>query len=431
MKIKRVVIISLISIGIMLVSSSFVNKINAEFSSTMANPYEIEDSSYIIKLNSIDRTEKHSDDNTEYIDLTLVKDDFSYFTKTVTSALLKGKTNFIYSPLSLYFNLLLLQFASSEESTNAINDLIYHTGAEEVESKNDLLCHYHHRLVKNGASIANSTWVDSKYEVLGSYITKANSFYTEVFSTNFQNGGLEKMADWVNYYTDNLLNMKSDDFGYNIVTTFYMLSTLNIDMKHNVKYINDHKGEFNGKGNVQYIKTKERFAGYYLECDNYYVLTSTIGSFWIYFVVPNENYLENHEITELFDEDSLYEDTFKSLTRRASVDLTMPEFSFTDKIDFWEYLDELGLSSLVDSSKPFTNIISNDKDVAVTMIHPTQHIYFNLDKTGVKAGTATVTKGSGCQSMNPGPMVDIVIDSPFIFFVGDELPLYTGVITEL
>lgn len=457
MKIKRSLIFVVLSLLFLLFTSHMTYYAYGEsVMGIIKNPYVIKESQTLKVLNDVDRTvnlnEKYYSETPTYGDLNLTD-----FTIKVNEAIFDNYSsgNYIYSPISLYYNLLMLRTGASGDALIELNNLLL--DREDEDEFNELTGKLIYDINNNNIAIANSVW--SKGNFKSEYIDKVTkNSYAEVIKTDFTISDSTQVANWINHYTNNLFNA-TPEYAAPSVTELLAINAIYLEAQFSKKFekINNFIDYFDESSKVTYMKTTADYREVFFTND---FICPTLGmgnKLQLFLFLPTEEYVQNHEskdliLSETFNSFLLqlykggllnydfdrYNDSilFDSLIcanidrKKCRLTIMMPRFEMKDRIFFSPILKKLKLSASLSSSN-YANMFTDDEYLNGKEILADQNIYFKCDNSGIKAAAVT-RSGWGCESSMPEENIDytVYLNRPFVFVLlfDMNIPLFVGYI---
>ncbi len=357
--------------------------------------------------------------------------DFSYlnkFTNMLSEKLFTQNDNYVFSPISLYMALGMLANGSSGETQNELIQLLSLGNDITINELNENLQKiYRHNQYenKNGtAKMANSLWVKKDFEVKNSYINDLTTYYNaELYGTMFDETGKENIAKWINYNTDNMLNMKTTDIQTNSYTALMLINTLYFNNKWKIEFKtkNNYQDIFYGttEKQVEYIKHSVDSSQYFASDKFELVIDYFQNNNKIVYILPSDNV----SINEIFAGD--YLSLAMNNLESCSATIALPKFKTNNSYNLNQVLEDLGLKTMFDGNKAnFSNI--SDNPLVVSCIK--QDVAIELSEEGVKAAASTSIMADKAVAYEK--IVNIVLNKPFIYIIYDEMdvPLFVGTI---
>lgn len=124
-----------------------------------------------------------------------------------------------------------------------------------------------------------------------------------------------------------------------------------------------------------------------------------------------------------------FSDWLSGLTAQT-VDLKLPKFTFSTRLDLADPLGQLGMEDAFDSSANFVGIDGMRDLFLNKAIH---EAFFALDENGVTAAAATAAVMNMKSAPEKTPPVQLIADHPFLFFIVDlksQEMLFMGKVVE-
>lgn len=272
---------------------------------------------------------------------------------------------------------------------------------------------------------ANALWLENAYNPEKEYnklITE--DFNSEINTANFSNKkGQEKARKEINSWVEKTTKGKITDFLAPRVlsesTTLVLVNAIYFFSKWSVKFseANTYKADF---------KTTQKDT---LECD---YMTDT--SYFQYFSndllsaveIPYENneasmiiLLPKKTSINLSDSvNSLYFRNIYSSLKKEKVELHLPKFKLESEYELSNYLKELGLVSVFNSSADFSGI-TGKKEIQISNVLHKAIIEVNESGTEASAATAVITSRSAVIGKESKPII-FKADHPFIFLIREK-----------
>ncbi len=355
--------------------------------------------------------------------------------KTSGLALAGGKNeNSLYSPMSLYYALGMLEAGSAGGTKTALRNFL-ETGDAEVGGELQKL-YALMTLEDEGIAeqIANAIWIredladKEKDGVKKDWLDLlANQFYASAFAVDFSDSKTaEVMSDWVEEQTRGKIRPQIDlgdpDLLLVLMNTVYFKADWEEPFSKDSIILDNFYGSGGVYGEVPYL-SRLIIPNKVLVADEFDAASIPLVSGQMKFILPREG---------LTPEDLLADPDFLlSLSARnwnlARLDLRLPKFSYRDKLDILKAMDPLGLSGIVQGTPDFSAML--DRDAEVSSI--SQETFIALDEKGVEAAGYTQIMMKDTSAM-PQEYEDLVLhlDRPFIFVITDDAgtPLFVGIV---
>lgn len=424
------VLTPVILIAVPLVSSMF--DIESSFSNNKKNyslnELKLIESSSFKKLNEVDypsSQRKNLKISQEYIEA------MNNFTNKIYHQLDK-QDNLSFSPMGLYSSLNILSYGA-EEAQEELDSLLGLSVAEREQDFQKMFQNNYFSNENGVVQLANALFMTNKFEYNEEFINDLTRNYTEAYQLDFQKDSAE-MLKWANQKLNEGNFFSNDDLEIDKDTAIYLLSTLYFDNKWLHRFDSSSSVEDNFYlSNKQAIKTTYMNAAYFgdvydygsfISCYNYYCNNMKIEYF-----VPKEN----GDIYELTKDINLFDKENATLLENQIIDLSVPRFNSSSKIDFAETLKKVGLTKSFDKTslafnKAFKNL-PEDTSIYLKTIKQKNKVAFNEDGTTIKSLSFSMLDGA----MAAAPMDNgyrINLNQPFIYIIYDNnsLPLFMGTV---
>ncbi|MFZ6656783.1 serpin family protein [Undibacterium sp. TJN19] len=99
------------------------------------------------------------------------------------------------------------------------------------------------------------------------------------------------------------------------------------------------------------------------------------------------------------------------------ISLSMPKFSFSSSPQMTENLKSLGMSAAFDPARADFSGMTGTRELSVSSV--VHKAFINVDENGTEAAAATGVV-VGITSISTDPLVKVVLDRPFLFFIRDR-----------
>lgn len=364
-------------------------------------------------------------------------DDF-YKTSALEFLSQAGEENLIYSPSNVYMALAMLAELTDGESRSQILDLL---GAENIEQlRTEARYLWGTNYCDDGlltTAMANSLWLDDDlpYNQETMHLI-AEKYYASSFSGQM---GAEEYNDvlraWINEQTGNLLSEQSKDLGFDADTVMALASTIYFNGQWSEPFSSYYNTEDTfhaptGDVTTEFLNSSDVGMVYWGE--SYRAVEKHMeGNASMWLILPDEgktvsDVLKDGEIFDMTSAGAAWSDK-KSVT----INLSMPKFDVTSKIDLIAGLQALGVSDVFDSTvSNFTPMSDELKGVYVSEAEHAARVM--VDEKGCTAAAYTVMMAE-CSDAICDDEIDFVLDRPFIFVItgcGDQ-PLFIGVVNQM
>lgn len=343
------------------------------------------------------------------------------------------KENINYSPVSLYFPLM-LNLVGSKHETNKEFSSALHIQDKKMNTEKEMNHLYNQLYVEDGydkLKIANSLWIDKQITFLKNFQTTANKdFFASVYATNFsKQESADQMAAWIREHTSGNIR---PTVRVNPDIRLAILNTIDLKVKWSTEFDEKETKEKNFYS-TNNKTTKMPFMKKVLEAhhfvDNKQFSSTALNlqnSMSMHVILPKENI----SISQVIESGNFMNNIFEYEKQHTGVvTIHLPKFEVNSKLDLVKSLKSLGIERAFDKKKAqFQNISSTP--LYIDSI--TQESFLKIDEKGIEASAYTeeMMKFTG-MSKNDG-VLDINLNRPFIYIItkyieGREVPIFMGV----
>lgn len=353
------------------------------------------------------------------------------FSAKSTSAIFSGEDgNVCYSPLSLYMALAMLSNGAKGETQDEILALLNETDTEYLSEQMGKLYRLMYR--DNEAStflIANSLWINSKYDVKQEYVDHTmDYFYAAVNEINFDGNTGDAISSWISDNTKGLLEPEIEID--TLLDVMYIVNTIYLKDEWQDGFNEDATSE----GVFTLADGTEINADYMhgtfdtdvIKNDNFTAVSLPLkGTGKMTFVLPDEgvdaaSLLSTPEaIEQIFNADHL---------NNLTVKLSLPKFSFESEFDLIQSLKDLGMNKAFDeTAADLTGIVDNIRANAY-VYKVQQGTDITVNESGLEAAAYTYIDVQE-RDMDP-EILEFDFNRPFIFIVSlnEGVPVFIGVV---
>ncbi len=357
--------------------------------------------------------------------------DFAF--KTSGAALpADGDKNALYSPISLYYALAMLAEGSAGKTKEDLRKFMEVPGTTDLGKE---LRNLYALMLHEGESeeqIANAVWF--KHDLGGnvgqSWLDQlANQFYASAFKVDFSDENTPSiMSQWVEQQTRGKIKPVIEldrDVLIVLMNTLYFKAewdSLFLESENSKKPFFAPSGQVGGVTFMNKVFT----LGTYLATDQFLASAIAMKNGSVDFILPKEGVTPE----SILANPALLK-TIREETRQwAEVTFSVPKFTYRDKIDILEAMENLGLKRIVQGLPDFSVMLPG-KDAEVGKI--TQEAFIDLNEKGVEAAAYTEIQVRDT-SMEPDKIqkVEMNLDRPFIYVISDDagVPLFVGVVNN-
>lgn len=358
-------------------------------------------------------------------------DVLSFFTKGSEQFLsTEGNENKLWSPVNAYIGLAMMTELTEGNTQKQILSLFGAADTQELREKVSAVWESIYQNERNEICIlANSLWIEKGLEynqevmdALGYY------YYASVYQGDLGSDRTNKdIANWLNNNTGNFLKNSTDTIRLSQETLLAAYSTLYFQSKWSDQFDSSKniKGVFYmpaGETQVTYMRKDRETMGYYWADDYSAVCLRLRNECSMWFILPDEG-----KTTEDVLEDGTYMEMVLSDhwqdSKDMRVNLSVPKFDVSSKVDLKEGLMRLGVTDIFDDRADFSGVTSEEP---IFLFGVNQSVRVEIDEEGVKAATYIELPGGG--SAQPAEeIIDFVLDRPFLFVITNaNLPLFVG-----
>ena len=363
-------------------------------------------------------------------------DSLTNFWLRSTSEFLTGEENQVYSPLNVYMALAMLAETTDGNSRRQILRLLGHRSINQLREQVGHVWNAHYNNDGETVSIlANSLWLDTGFSYHRPVAeTLADRYYASVFYGDLGTENMDKqLRAWINEQTGGLLKEQTEDLHLNPETVFALASTVYFkaawEEKFNIKYsAEDVFHGYNGDRMTTFMNQQLIHTTYCWDDDFGAIYLGLTGDHKMWLILPDEGKtVEDVLNSDAYLRMTLDPSNWKDQTR-VRVNLSLPKFDVSGKMDLIDGMKRLGVKDIFDSKISDFTAITNTPLLSVSKIEHAARV--TIDEEGVEAAAYTATLMNG--GAFPGDEIDFTVDRPFLFVISsqDNLPLFAGVVTE-
>lgn len=347
---------------------------------------------------------------------------YNVYTSNIMKEIFKTNGNCIFSPLSLYYSLAMLSEGYEGEAKQELSSLLNcDDSLLRTSLKSTYISNYYSN--ENGVNkIANSLWVNSKYDVNKTFTDiLQDNYFIEAFKTSFNNTSKKEIAKWINHQTAGLLDFKPTDLNLNSTTPAAIINTVYFNNKWKVAVESKdvYKDKFDSTAEIDYLKhTVKSFYYNYDQYEAIYDYYENDNS--IKFIMPKDGFTID-DILDLDIINSNYDDS-----EAVNATISIPKIEVTSEYSLNNALRQLGVNKIFEGSS--ANITTN-KSFVVEEIKQNAKIIFN--EKGTEAAAVTITVG--CSAEPFGRDIEFKLNKPYIYIIYDcnDVPLFVGAVRAL
>lgn len=349
---------------------------------------------------------------------------YNNFTNIIVKKTFTEKENQFISPVSLYIALAMLSEGISD--IDALNEVEALLGMKIEDARNELKKVYrnnYYHLDDARCYIANSIWFKPELNINNEYVTLlSNHYYANSYKVNFRNNeDKQKIVDWINHYTEDLLDLTLDKFPIAGDLALLLINTI---------YYNANWQEafniLNNSDNLFYLDNKQTTKAKYMEhiVSSKYQITDEFtivedymtGGNTVTFIMLDNNFDTIMNLDLLNLDNNLI---------KGSVRLTIPQFETFKTYELTDTLKSLGIKKIFEEIDMLGDIAN---DLYVSYVR--QDTGIKVDEIGIEAAAVTSIAVCESASMTPSILINIKLDQPFIYLIKDQmgLPIFVGYI---
>ncbi len=361
-----------------------------------------------------------------------------FFKTTITEFLSgHGENNAVYSPLNVYFALVMLAEITDGNSRQQILDLL---GSDSIEAlRTQAYSIWNANYMDEGtvkSILASSIWLDEAFSFKEDTLNILKEYY---YASSFKGDlGTEDsnfaLRSWINEQTGGLADRLSDieldpSTVMAIVTTIYFSARWSSEF-NNKK--NTNETFHSPVGDIECDFMNEKESGYYYWGKKFGAVEKELknsGSMW--FILPDKGV----SIDSLLSDGEMLsfvlssKSEWRNRSKSVDINLSVPKFEVQSDMDLIEGLKNLGITDCFDP-----NVVDDYSPITDTEIYlnKAQHgAGVKIDEEGIIASAFTILGfkyGGGFEEET----IDFVLDRPFIFVItgNDGLPLFVGVVNQ-
>ena len=358
---------------------------------------------------------------------------YADFSQESFSAILKtASDNVSYSPLSLYYPLMLTLQASKGNTAEQLQTLLHVNRSDNAKDMGNLYRRLYTDNESGQMKIANSLWIQNAYPVKDEFIEAANKqFYAAAYIVDFsQSKTADLMAAWIREHTNANLSpsIRTDEsMRMAILNAIYYKARFHtvFDKKKTKKdtfYAQD--------GKVAADFMHQNMDSHFFIDNKDYAATSLAlsNSTSLTLVLPKEG----KDLRKLMEQKGFLQNLLEDDGDGAEfgiVNLSLPKFKIHSKLLLADTLKAMGVTSLFDTAAELDGI-TDEKPLFVSNIQ--QETSIALDEEGVEASAYTEIGMTGAANIKHPKILHLNLNREFLYVIstrmdGIELPLFIGV----
>lgn len=359
---------------------------------------------------------------------------WTFASKTAGPALAgQGGENRLYSPISLYYALAILEAGAGGETKTGLQSFMEAEGLDLGEELKNLYALMTQDRDWSVEDLANGIWIredlleGQEKPVKQAWLDDLSQhLYASAFAVDFSHEATaEQMSEWVAEGTHG--KIKPDIQLEDPLLYMVLMNTLYYQAEWSDRFDPTPLSEAFYPEDTEPVEASylTKFFQQYSaqKTDQYAAVPVSLKNGSITFVLPApgvspQNLLADPDLlVKLWERegDSLYD-----------VDLKVPVFKYRDKLNLLESMEGLGLTDLVEAGADFSSMFEGE--IWVSGI--SQESYIALDEKGIEAAAYTEVFMAGAMPPQPTEELQIHLNRPFLYVIWDSAgaPLFVGII---
>ena len=370
--------------------------------------------------------------------------DYAGFAHLTAAAILSGKRNQNYSPISLYLALAMLT-EGAHGVTKA--ELLKLLGCESIEQLRGVVAGMLQTLSvdeeQSQLDLHNSLWMAQDINGLpvafyDTFLNELNKTYrSEANTVEFgTQSASRQIADWVREHTRDKIKLDAGAFRFDPSTVAVLINTIYLkdSWAETFAESSTEPGDFFGL-NPDSQQAETMTVDYMRRFDSNAVITQGDGWLryrvrlarvgYVVFVLPDEGIALDHL---LGTPEAIEKLLTKGIDKAYDVSLKIPKFAFQDKAELSGLLSSLGLNHCFNPSADFSAMC----DAPCMVDSVLQETYIGVDENGVEAAAYTmISMRNTAFSPVQRERIDFHLTRPFLFAIEscDGEVLFIGTVT--
>ena len=351
--------------------------------------------------------------------------------------------NKVCSPVSVYLALGMLAELTDGNSRAQILDLLGYTDLETLRRQaGDIWNANYMNDGKTASVLGSSLWLDEDVPFRQDTLdTLAGTYYASTYQGEMGSAQLNKtLQKWLNAHTGGQLAGQAGSVELDADTIMALATAV----WYQAKWANEFsagdtaEGVFHaadGDVTCDFLH-KEGMKGTYYWAERFAAVSlglENAGSMW--FLLPDEGVgldelLADGETMAFLEAGQDWEDQ-----KYMKINLALPKFDVTSRIDLAGGLKELGVTDVFDWwAADFTPMLEEGaySEYLPYVSQARQDVRVSIDEEGVTAAAYTILSFGAGAAAPPDEEVDFIVDRPFLFVItgADHVPLFVGVVNE-
>lgn len=357
---------------------------------------------------------------------------FDKFVGSTATALYNDGDNFVYSPLSLYTALSMLQQCENETGSNDLAEVLgvdaenMSTYVKKIMDSCMVDTDFYKFLVSNSAWMIGD-WFneEGKNKISG----LSNIYQADIVWLDDADDASSAVGNWIKDKTHGLIDKEIQLDGSSALT-LVNTTYFNAKWKGNL-YWSPAKLVFkNSDGSEKGTNAFAINSNFVYDSSDRYEMVQVPYSDSGYLAVflPKKGILPGELLNQ--DVSEAIEKIRKNVAEKKNVDYIMPELELAvDLEDIKSVLGGLGVDEAL-STKAFDGLVENE-ELEVSKITQNNKLLINIEGTTVASDTFVAVTGAGC--VNPDEVVKFIVDRPFAYAIcsANGVIEYIGVVNSI
>ena len=335
--------------------------------------------------------------------------------------------NFVTSPVTLYYSLLVLAQITAGKAHEDIISLL-HVDDEHLVEMTNLLYSAFNSDKDCKVQLDSSLWINQSFDLKYDYLDMLkNQIHSLVAPVDMGNEATDQaIQTWVNDHTGHLLEDAVKNIQTDALTFFELFATLyyKSGWKNEFDIDDSYEGDFfvNDDHTVTCTYMNNESAGRYVACDHFKGATKSLsGGYEMALILPEEHM----SLEAVLDDERVYAFMKGTTGEEAYVDLTLPRFEVGTNDDLMIKFKQMGLSSLTDDLVDFSPVIVDTSETLISKASQSTRLIVNEE--GVEGASYVEIAAVRGAAFHMLTTYKLTLDRPFIFAVTKRgLPLFVG-----
>lgn len=358
------------------------------------------------------------------------------FIKATAPELLCGDgENIVYSPLNMYIALAMLAETTDGNTRKQLLNLLDANNIQTLRKRANALWNANYNDDGLTSSIfASSLWLNEKCSFYKETLEiLRDSYYASSYQGEMGSESFEKaLHAWLNDQTGGLLSDQIDGIKLPPETILALATTVyfQASWEDNFQKESTEKAMFHGvEGDTEAEFMQQRYSGLYYRGEDFSAVSQNLEEgekMW--FILPDEglsvnDLLQDDEVLSFIGNTNAWSDQ-----RETAIQLAVPKFTVSSKLDLKEPLENLGVTDCFEADRADFSPLIAEKAFVGKIEHGA---FVGIDEEGVTAAAYTFILEYGT-GISENPLI-FTIDRPFIFVITgvDGSVLFIGVVNQV